>query len=205
MSPRKREQNEHMRAKALAKINRAALEVFAEYGYHGATMKQIARATGYSYGLVYHYFPSKEKIFRHLLDISLESAFFALSAALEAPGTAWEKIESLSAILVKNALTGESSLYFLIVQQAMTQRKGIPGLPAHIAKHIAAYYEKIVPFIIQAQKSGDAMKGDPIVLAAAYFSFLQGLALLSFQGKGIEKKITPGILSNVLRNGRHQK
>jgi AcrR family transcriptional regulator len=64
MSPRGKKQNEQMRAEALEKIYIAALEVFAEYGYHGATMKRIAQATNLSYGLVYHYFPSKEAVFR---------------------------------------------------------------------------------------------------------------------------------------------
>ena len=201
MSARKQEQNEQMRADTLVKINNSALEVFAEYGYLHATMKQIAQARGLSYGLVYHYLPPKAKIFRHLVDFALESSMYAMIAALDVQGTAWEKIENLSAVLVKNALTGESSLYFLIIQQAMTLRKGIPGLPAHIAKKVAAYYEVLAPVIIQAQKSGEAVKGDPVILASAYLSFVQGLALLVFQGKGMEKKITPGILSNVLRNG----
>ena len=83
----------------------------------------------------------------------------------------------------------------------MTQGKGIPGVRAQIDKRITAYYEKFVPFLIQAQKSGEAMPGDPVALTAAYFSYVQGLALLAFQGKGMEKKITPGMLSNVLRNG----
>ena len=201
MSPRKQEQNEQMRAEALAKISGAALKVFAEYGYHGATMKQIAEGTGLSYGLVYHYFPSKERIFRHLVDFALESSMFALNTALDMPGTAWEKLENLSAILVKNALTGESSLYFLVMMQAMTQGKSIPGLYDHIEKHFSMYYEKIVPFIMEAQESGDAAKGDPMGLAAAYFFLVQGLSLLVFQGKGMERKITPEILANVLRRG----
>jgi len=204
MSPRRRAQNEQMRDTALAKITGAALEVFAEYGYHGATMKQISQATGMSYGLVYHYFSSKEEVFRHLLDFALDSSMAALNTALDAPGTAWGKIETLSAILVENALTSESSLYFLIVTQAMTQGKGIPGLREHIEERFTAYYDRVVPVIVQAQEAGDAVEGDPVALAAAYFSFVQGLALLIFQGKGMEKKITSGILSNVLRNGRKQ-
>jgi len=202
MSPRGQIHNEQMRTEALAKITGAALEVFAEYGYHGTTMKQIARVTGLSYGLVYHYFPSKEEIFRHLLDIALEAPMLALNAALDGPGTAWEKIEKLSALLVQNAFTGESSLYFLFVIQAMTQGKSISGIPEIFESHLTAYYEKIIPVIIQAQKSGEAVEGDPGALAAAYFSLIQGLALLVFQGKGMEKKITPQILSNVLRNER---
>jgi hypothetical protein len=57
-----------------------------------------------------------------------------------------------------------------------------------------------VPVIVAAQKTGDAAPGDPVALAAAYFSFIQGLATLVFQRRGLEKKITPAILANVLRN-----
>ncbi len=201
MSPRGRVHNEQMRAEALAKITRAALEVFAEYGYHGATMKQIAQVTGLSYGLVYHYFPSKARIFRHLVDFALESTIAGMHAVLDAPGKAWAKIESYSEILVTSALTGESSLYFLIMLQAMTQGKSIPGLLEHITKRTQVYFEILAPIIVQAQKTGEAVKGDPVVLAAAYLSFLQGLALFMFYKKGVEKKITPGILMSVLRKG----
>jgi AcrR family transcriptional regulator len=199
MSPRGIAQNEQMRSKALAKISGAALEVFAEYGFHGATMKQIAWASGLSYGLVYHYFPSKAKIFRHLVDFALDGTITAMRAFLSAPGTAWERIKTYSAMIVGSMFSGNTSLYFLIMLQAMTQGKGIPGLLAHITRQTEEYYELFVPLIVQAQKSGEAVKGDPIALAAAYFSFIQGLATLAFQRKGLEKKITPEILYSVLK------
>jgi hypothetical protein len=105
-------------------------------------------------------------------------------------------------MLVENGFSGESSLYFFFVLQAMTQGKGIPGVRGQVDKRISAYYEKFMPFLIQAQKSEEAVPGDPAALTAAYFSFVQGLALLAFQGKGMEKKITPEILTGVLRNRR---
>ncbi len=200
MSPRGRELNEHMRDEAFARITHAALEAFSDYGYHGTTMKQIAQASGLSYGLVYHYFPSKERIFRHLVDFALDSSLEAMRALMEAPGKAWDKIMRYSALLVKNALTGESALYFLIMLQAMTQGKGIPGLLAHVEKKTQAYFDAFTPVIAQAQRSGEAKSGDPRVLAAAYFSFIQGLALFVFHRKGLEKMITPDILLRVLKN-----
>jgi len=117
-----------------------------------------------------------------------------------APGSEWEKIESYSSLLVKNALTGSSAQYFLIMLQAMTQGKSIPGLLKYVQRRTTAYFEIFTPIIARAQKSGEAAKGDPQVLAAAYFSFLQGLALFVFHKKGLEKKITPEILLSVLRN-----
>lgn len=44
-------------------IIEAALEVFREKGYANARMADIARRAGVSYGLVYHYFGSKEVLF----------------------------------------------------------------------------------------------------------------------------------------------
>src|SRR4051794_17359043 len=42
---------------------RAALEVFREEGFRGATLKQIAKAAKISPGLVYWYFKDKEALF----------------------------------------------------------------------------------------------------------------------------------------------
>jgi AcrR family transcriptional regulator len=202
LSPRGASKNEKMRADALEKISKAALDVFSEYGYQGATMKQITFASGLSYGLIYHYFPSKEQIFRHLVDFALESTIAGMHAFLDGPGAAWEKIERYSGILIQTALTGTSSQYFLIMLQAMTQGKAIPGLLDHIQKRSEVYFEIMAPVIAEAQKTGEAGQGDPLVLATAFFSLLQGLSLFMFQRKGFEKTITPSILMSVLRNAQ---
>ena len=199
MSPRGREQNEQMRAEALQKITLAAMRVFSDYGYHGATMNQISKAAGLSYGLVYHYFPSKEDVFRHLVDVALDASISTLNPAMDVPGTAWEKLENLSAVMVREALGSDASLYFIIMIQALTQGKSIPGLLDHIRERSAAHYVKIIPLLIEAQESGDAAQGDPHILAATYFAFVQGLTLLVSQEEGVREKITPDMLTNLLR------
>ena len=82
----------------------------------------------------------------------------------------------------------------------MTQAKSIPGFLDHVTKRIEGYYETLAPIIHQAQQSGEAVQGDPTVLAAAFFSFVQGLALLRVHETGMEAKITTEIVTNVLRN-----
>jgi AcrR family transcriptional regulator len=47
----------------------AAIKVFAEKGYHGTRISDIAHHAEIAYGLVYHYFKNKEEI---LDTISLE-------------------------------------------------------------------------------------------------------------------------------------
>lgn len=43
-------------------ILRAAVEVFARKGYHGCRIADVAREAGVAYGLVYHYFRSKDEV-----------------------------------------------------------------------------------------------------------------------------------------------
>lgn len=199
MSPRGKVQNEQMRAETLEKITAASLEVFAEYGYHGTTMKQIAKASGLSYGLVYHYFPSKARLFRNLVDAAIDKSVSTLTKGISIEGTAWEKLENLSTLLIEEAVDRRSYRYFLIVLQAMTQGKGIPGLLEHIGQRSAAHYQIVLPVFMEAQAAGDAAQGDPTVLMAAYFSFVQGLSLLVFQEGGMVNKITPDLLINLIR------
>src|SRR4029453_7888171 len=49
-------------------IERAAAELFAERGYRGASMDEIARRAGISAPVVYDHFASKEDLHVHLLE-----------------------------------------------------------------------------------------------------------------------------------------
>jgi AcrR family transcriptional regulator len=62
-----------------AEIMKTAARVFADAGYHGASMSGLARQCGISKALIYHYYDSKEAL---LFDI-LESHLADLVAAVE--------------------------------------------------------------------------------------------------------------------------
>jgi AcrR family transcriptional regulator len=49
-------------------IERAATELFAERGYHGAAMEEIARRSGVSVPVLYDHFSSKQDLHRRLLE-----------------------------------------------------------------------------------------------------------------------------------------
>jgi AcrR family transcriptional regulator len=56
----------------------AALEVFTERGFHGATLEQIAAAAGFTTGVVYSRFASKADLFLALLESTIEQRIVAL-------------------------------------------------------------------------------------------------------------------------------
>jgi AcrR family transcriptional regulator len=49
-------------------IEQAALEVFGERGYHGASIDEIARRSGVSAPVVYDHFESKQDLYKRLLE-----------------------------------------------------------------------------------------------------------------------------------------
>jgi AcrR family transcriptional regulator len=64
-----------------AAVLAAAGQVFAQRGYEGATMLDVAQAAGFSKAGVYHYFASKEHLLHGLLKESLEQVVADLAAA----------------------------------------------------------------------------------------------------------------------------
>src|SRR5262245_34176657 len=50
----------------------AALDLFAEHGYAGTSMRALARAAGVRESAIYHHFASKESLFAALVDMILD-------------------------------------------------------------------------------------------------------------------------------------
>ena len=75
----------------------AAGQVFAQRGYEGATMLDVAQAAGFSKAGVYHYFASKEHLLHGLLRGSLQEVIYDLEAA--DPGDTVEPAERLAALV----------------------------------------------------------------------------------------------------------
>lgn len=67
MAPRTSAQFEVIRQERKEEILNAALHVFAQDGFHSASVSQIAKAANVSKGLMYNYFESKEEVLRTLI------------------------------------------------------------------------------------------------------------------------------------------
>ncbi len=76
--PRTEEQFQSIREKTQAHILNIALELFAQKGFKGTTISDIAKAAGVSKGLAYNYFNSKDDLMKavlNLLIIEMEKLF----------------------------------------------------------------------------------------------------------------------------------
>src|SRR5512146_3209234 len=73
----------------------AAITVFARQGFHSARVSDVAAEAGVAYGLVYHYFDSKDQM---LNEIFTERWSLLLAAGREADRTLDSPREKLAAI-----------------------------------------------------------------------------------------------------------
>jgi len=74
---------------------RAGINLFAEKGYAGSSVREIVSLAGVTKPVLYYYFQSKEGLFQAILDSAAEEQEVILEEALEKPGTALERIAHL--------------------------------------------------------------------------------------------------------------
>ena len=70
--------HDQRRSELLAKC----LDLFTEKGYSAVTTRELARVTGVSTGILYHYFASKEDLFSQLMRYFVEKVTTELSDAI---------------------------------------------------------------------------------------------------------------------------
>lgn len=76
-------------------ILNSAAEVFGKFGFHGATMEDIAREAEIGKGTIYGYFDSKEILFYEMIKYGIEEYEKGMERALEIGGSLEEKLMSL--------------------------------------------------------------------------------------------------------------
>ncbi len=75
-----------------AQIIEAAITVFAEKGFEGATMDDIADAVGINKATIYLYFDSKDALIQSIAEAIFARELADLRAAYDFPGTATERL-----------------------------------------------------------------------------------------------------------------
>jgi len=73
MSPRTKQQFKEIRKTSKDKILTVALELFAQNGYQGTSIAQIAKKAKISKGLMYNYFKNKEKLLEEIIQEGFNS------------------------------------------------------------------------------------------------------------------------------------
>jgi TetR/AcrR family fatty acid metabolism transcriptional regulator len=132
----------------------AALEVFREKGYANARMADIARRAGVSYGLVYHYFGSKEVLFEIIVESWWNDLYTMMDREINADSPTRDKLVNVSEVCRSSVYHTEEGLsrflkFFSLCEQIMLQGQESGFLSREVPPHHLTYifYGAIETFI----------------------------------------------------------
>ena len=185
--PRTEEQNREKREAAREAILAAALSVFGEKGFDGATTAEVAKAAGVSKGLVFNYFPTKDALLQAMLEQVLGEALGQ-----------WEKVswegppETQLACIVDGGIAQVCArpefhrLYFSLVLQPGGS-KAVAGATAAAMSGLQGYYGRTTA-LMRALGSDDPdldSKLFQIALNGLAHSVVSSPGLASAKGKPV--------------------
>ncbi|NUU62125.1 TetR/AcrR family transcriptional regulator [Paenibacillus agri] len=104
MSPRTKEQNEEIRKQRSQEILQAAIHVYEEKGYVAAEIGEVAERAGLARGLVYHYFKSKQNLFRELYEYMMDKTQRFTKSHFEQDGSSLELFSQYARMVCKQVL-----------------------------------------------------------------------------------------------------
>ncbi len=152
-------------------ILHAAVRVFAEKGYHGCRIADVARAAGVAYGLVYHYFRNKDELLESVFAEQWAILITALRAIDDGPGTAADKIAAVYGFVFDVFKTAPAAVRVLILEVTRTPHSLRAGSTRET-------FEEAVRLVADVLRQGQARgelrpELDPVVAAAALLGALE--------------------------------
>jgi AcrR family transcriptional regulator len=173
--PRTEESNQRIREEQRRKILQAATEVFARKGRAATKMADIATEAGIGYGLLYHYFTSKDLIFQAAVERSNQGFRSLVTHILELPLSPWERISRLTKEMLDGIEREPASS--LLVQQAITSDTVPLELRESTIRNGLQVLDVMTQLIMEGQALGEVVEGDATELAALYLSCIGGIAM----------------------------
>jgi TetR/AcrR family transcriptional regulator, fatty acid metabolism regulator protein len=143
----------------------AAVRVFARRGFHHCRVSDVADEAGVAYGLVYHYFRSKDEI---LTTLFLERWQVMLDAIAEIDARdlpAREKLYAVASFIV-DSYRHDPDLMKVIIVEVTRAANSFGAL--HLDK-IREAYEAIAAIVEKAREEGSFKPGIPAEFAAMCF------------------------------------
>jgi TetR/AcrR family transcriptional regulator, fatty acid metabolism regulator protein len=143
----------------------AAIRVFARQGFHACRVSDIAREAGVAYGLVYHYFDSKDQVLNELFMERWSLLLQAIEEVDSRPIPPREKLDAVAGFIIDSYRHDPELMKVIIVEVTRAANSfGRTHLP-----EISQAYELIAKIVADAQESGDFRSDVDAQFASMWF------------------------------------
>jgi AcrR family transcriptional regulator len=150
----------------------AAVRVFARQGFHATRVSDIADEAGVAYGLVYHYFNSKEEVLNELFVERWSLLIAAIEEADRAGGPHRDRLAAVASFIIESYRHDPELMKVIIVE--VTRAANSFG-QTHLTE-IRRAYESIAKIVADGQEAGE-FRGDvaPIFASMAFYGAVEQL------------------------------
>jgi TetR/AcrR family transcriptional regulator, fatty acid metabolism regulator protein len=150
----------------------AAIRVFARQGFHATRVSDIADEAGVAYGLVYHYFRSKDEVLNELFAERWSLLLSAIEETDREGETPRAKLAAVAAFIVDSYRHDPELMKVIIVEVTRAANSfGRTHLP-----EIRRAYESIAKIVEDGQAAG-AFRGDvaPMFASMSFYGAIEQL------------------------------
>jgi TetR/AcrR family transcriptional regulator, fatty acid metabolism regulator protein len=150
----------------------AAVRVFARQGFHSTRVSDIADEAGVAYGLVYHYFASKDEVLNELFSERWSLLLAAIDDADRGGAAPREKLEAVAAFIVDSYRHDPELMKVIIVE--VTRAANSFGR-THLAE-IRQAYDSIAKIVADGQREGAFRTDiDPSFASMSFYGAIEQL------------------------------
>ncbi|HET7122083.1 MAG TPA: TetR/AcrR family transcriptional regulator [Solirubrobacterales bacterium] len=150
----------------------AAVRVFARQGFHATRVSDIADEAGVAYGLVYHYFRSKDEVLNELFVERWSLLLAAIEEADRAGSDPREKLGAVATFIFESYRHDPDLMKVIIVE--VTRAANSFG-QTHL-EEIRRAYESIARIVAEGQEQGVfRLDVDPLFASMAFYGAIEQL------------------------------
>ena len=166
-------------------IIEAALKVFAEQGFHEATMDEIADEAGLSKGSLYWYFKGKDKIISTLLQWFFESEYSKIEEWISTGVDTREILDRTAEMVIEDVHKIRMFMPVMFEFISLSFRNQTVGKA--LRESLYGFIDNLTPVFKAGVDAGTFVKTDPRDLVFAFGSLIEGSILVwSYDMKNID-------------------
>jgi TetR/AcrR family transcriptional regulator, fatty acid metabolism regulator protein len=150
----------------------AAITVFARQGFHSTRVSDIADEAGVAYGLVYHYFDSKDEVLNELFTERWSLLLTAIEEADASTESPRSKLAAVAAFIVDSYQHNPELMKVIIVEVTRAANSfGRTHLP-----EIRRAYDSITKIVADGQEKGAFRRDiDPAFASMSFYGAIEQL------------------------------
>jgi AcrR family transcriptional regulator len=150
----------------------AAIRVFARQGFHSTRVSDIADEAGVAYGLVYHYFRSKDEVLNELFSEHWSLLLAAIEETDREGANPRAKLQAVASFIIDSYRHNPELMKVIIVEVTRAANSfGHTHLP-----EIRKAYESIAKIVADGQKEGAFRRDiDPTFASMSFYGAIEQL------------------------------